>query len=151
MRTGVPRSLHDLTNCTFDGLVYNTERVMDECLAIKKDLVFLWDEAWFGFARFNPAYRQRTAMHCARVMRDKLTTEQRKKQYDDQQVALQDGDDDVWLDRRLVAPPDARVRVYSTQSTHKTLTSLRQGSMIHVWDQDYKGECEQAFHEAYMT
>ena len=25
-----------------------------------------------------------------------------------------------------------RVRVYATQSTHKTLTSLRQGSMIHV-------------------
>jgi arginine decarboxylase len=43
------------------------------------------------------------------------------------------------------------VRVYATQSTHKTLTSLRQGSMIHVNDQDFKGEVEQAFHEAYMT
>ena len=43
-----------LTNCTFDGLVYNVERVMQECLAIKPDLVFLWDEAWFGFARFGP-------------------------------------------------------------------------------------------------
>ena len=28
---------------------------MEECLAIKPDLIFLWDEAWFGFARFNPA------------------------------------------------------------------------------------------------
>ncbi|MEX0366962.1 MAG: ornithine decarboxylase, partial [Ruegeria sp.] len=35
--------------------------------------------------------------------------------------------------------------------THKTLTSLRQGSMIHVNDMDFKGEVEQAFHEAYMT
>ncbi len=52
---------------------------------------------------------------------------------------------------RLVPPPDARVRAYATQSTHKTLTSLRQGSMIHVNDQDFKGEVEQAFHEAYMT
>jgi hypothetical protein len=43
------------------------------------------------------------------------------------------------------------VRVYATQSTHKTLTSLRQGSMIHVNDQDFKGEVEEAFHEAYMT
>ena len=44
----------DLTNCTFDGHMYNPRRVMEECLAIKPDLVFLWDEAWFGFARFNP-------------------------------------------------------------------------------------------------
>ena len=35
---------------------------MEECLAIKPDLVFLWDEAWFGFARFSPLYRPRTAM-----------------------------------------------------------------------------------------
>lgn len=44
-----------------------------------------------------------------------------------------------------------RIRTYATQSTHKTLTSLRQGSMIHVRDQDFKGEVAQAFHEAYMT
>ena len=44
----------DLTNCTFDGHIYNTRRVMEECLAIKPDLIFLWDEAWFGFARFPP-------------------------------------------------------------------------------------------------
>jgi len=50
-----------------------------------------------------------------------------------------------------VPPPHARVRAYATQSTHKTLTSLRQGSMIHVNDQDFKGEVEQSFHEAYMT
>ncbi len=43
-----------LTNCTFDGIVYDVERVMEECLAIKPDLVFLWDEAWFAFARFPP-------------------------------------------------------------------------------------------------
>ena len=39
-----------LTNCTFDGHVYDVRRVMEECLAIKPDLIFLWDEAWFGFA-----------------------------------------------------------------------------------------------------
>jgi arginine decarboxylase len=32
----------DLTNCTFDGHIYNTRRVMEECLAIKPDLIFLW-------------------------------------------------------------------------------------------------------------
>jgi Orn/Lys/Arg decarboxylase, major domain len=55
----------DLTNCTFDGHVYNTRRVMEECLAIKPDLIFLWDEAWFGFARFSPYLRRRTAMGAA--------------------------------------------------------------------------------------
>ena len=49
----------DMTNCTFDGHMYNTKRVMEECLAIKPDLIFLWDEAWFGFARFNPFHRRR--------------------------------------------------------------------------------------------
>ena len=56
----------DLTNCTFDGHMYNTRRVMEECLAIKPDLIFLWDEAWFGFARFSPFLRPRTAMGAAR-------------------------------------------------------------------------------------
>ena len=32
--------LLDLTNCTFDGHIYNTRRVMEECLAIKPDLIF---------------------------------------------------------------------------------------------------------------
>jgi arginine decarboxylase len=48
-------------------------------------------------------------------------------------------------------PAAGRVRVFSTQSTHKTLTSLRQGSMIHVWDQDFSQKVEDTFHEAYMT
>ncbi|WP_424990553.1 aminotransferase class I/II-fold pyridoxal phosphate-dependent enzyme [Fluviibacterium sp. S390] len=140
-----------LTNCTFDGLVYNTERVMEECLAIKPDLVFLWDEAWFAFARFNPAYRRRTAMHTAGALRRTLKSPERALAWEKQQADLADADDETLLNTRLIAPPHARVRVYSTQSTHKTLTSLRQGSMIHVYDQDFKGETEQAFHEAYMT
>src|SRR5258707_1361144 len=60
-----PRKMLDLTNCTFDGHIYNTRRVMAECLAIKPDLIFLWDEAWFGFARFSPFLRRRTGMGAA--------------------------------------------------------------------------------------
>ncbi|TNF22177.1 MAG: aminotransferase class I/II-fold pyridoxal phosphate-dependent enzyme [Rhodobacteraceae bacterium] len=140
-----------LTNCTFDGIVYNVQRVMEECLAIKRDLIFLWDEAWFAFARFNPTYRQRTAMDVANSMRLSLRTPETALAWDKQQEALKEADDETILNTRLVPPPDARVRVYATQSTHKTLTSLRQGSMIHVNDQDFKGEVEQSFHEAYMT
>ncbi|WP_299876958.1 aminotransferase class I/II-fold pyridoxal phosphate-dependent enzyme [uncultured Sulfitobacter sp.] len=140
-----------LTNCTFDGLVYNVERVMEECLAIKPDLIFLWDEAWFAFARFSPTYRQRTAMNAANVLRARLKSEPHARMYDAQQSLLKDADEETLLNTRLIPPPSARVRVYGTQSTHKTLTSLRQGSMIHVHDQDFKGEVEQSFHEAYMT
>ncbi len=140
-----------LTNCTFDGLIYNVERVMEECLAIKPDLIFLWDEAWFAFARFSPTYRQRTGMEAANRLREKLRSDSHTRLYEAQQSLLADADDDTLLNTRLIPPPDARVRVYTTQSTHKTLTSLRQGSMIHVNDQDFKGEVEQSFHEAYMT
>ncbi|MFX0540433.1 aminotransferase class I/II-fold pyridoxal phosphate-dependent enzyme [Roseovarius sp. S4756] len=140
-----------LTNCTFDGIVYNVERVMEECLAIKPDLVFLWDEAWFAFARFGPTYRQRTAMNAAGNLRERLRSEAHTKAYEAQQEELKDKGVDAWLNTRLVPPPDARVRIYATQSTHKTLTSLRQGSMIHVHDQDFKGEVEASFQEAYMT
>ncbi len=140
-----------LTNCTFDGVVYNVERVVEECLAIKPDLIFLWDEAWFAFARFGPTYRQRTAMNAANNLRERLRSPEQAKAWEKQQKKLADANDETILNTRLVAPPHARVRIYATQSTHKTLTSLRQGSMIHVNDQDFKGQVEQSFHEAYMT
>ncbi len=142
-----------LTNCTFDGVVYNVERVMEECLAIKPDLVFLWDEAWFGFARFGPTYRQRTAMHAAQVLFDRYRSADYKAHYREEKVRFGDLDNEAQLlETRLLPDPDrVRVRVYATQSTHKTLTALRQGSMIHVFDQDYKAKAEEPFHEAFMT
>ncbi|MDR6538274.1 ornithine decarboxylase [Variovorax soli] len=141
-----------LTNCTFDGIVYDVERVMMECLAIKPDLVFLWDEAWFAFARCHPIYRQRTGMASAAKLCEML----KDPAYAERHAAFSEGfdwdDEQRVLDTRLLPDPTkARVRVYATHSTHKTLTALRQGSMIHVWDQDFKDKAEEAFHEAYMT
>jgi arginine decarboxylase len=144
-----------LTNCTFDGIVYDVGRVMQECLAIKPDLVFLWDEAWFAFARFHPVYRPRTAMRAARTLADLLRSPDYRTSYDkfaEELGPVESADDEVLLDRRLLPDPArARVRVYATQSTHKTLTALRQGSMIHVWDQDFTQKVEETFHEAYMA
>ncbi|QJQ99999.1 aminotransferase class I/II-fold pyridoxal phosphate-dependent enzyme [Halomonas sp. PGE1] len=144
-----------LTNCTFDGVVYNVRRVMEECLAIKPDLVFLWDEAWFAFAGFNPTYRPRTAMHAARTLRDRYRSEAYREEYAAWKAEfdqLDPDDDATWLEQRLLPDPEVvRIRTYATHSTHKTLTSLRQGSMIHVWDQDYRQKVEAPFHEAYMT
>jgi len=59
-----------LTNCTFDGHVYDTRRVMEECLAIKPDLVFLWDEAWFGFAASPRSTAARTAMGARAALKE---------------------------------------------------------------------------------
>ena len=144
-----------LTNCTFDGVVYDVQRVMQECLAIKPDLVFLWDEAWFAFARFHPVYRPRTAMRAARTLAELLRSPDYREGYEvfaREVGSIDSADDEVLLERRLMPDPArARVRVYATQSTHKTLTSLRQGSMIHVWDQDFGQKVEETFHEAYMT
>ena len=141
-----------LTNCTFDGIVYDVERVMEECLAIKPDLVFLWDEAWFAFARFHHVYRKRTAMHAALAIRKRLQTPEYRHAYAKYAEKLVGADDETLLGERLMPDPArARVRAYATQSTHKTLTSLRQGSMIHVFDQDFDQKVQEPFHEAYMA
>lgn len=143
-----------LTNCTFDGIVYDVQRVMEECLAIKPDLVFLWDEAWFAFARFHPVTRSRTAMEAARRIRERLQDADYAETYRQHLArdAVSPPTDEELLGRRLTPDPaKARVRVYATQSTHKTLTSLRQGSMIHVFDQDFEQKVSEPFHEAYMA
>ena len=142
-----------LTNCTFDGVVYNVEKVMEECLAIKPDLVFLWDEAWFAFAAFTPTYRQRTAMATAKKLIQKYRSAQYREEYQAQQQLLaKDHSTAKLLDTALLPDPDrVRIRVYATQSTHKSLTALRQGSMIHVFDQDFKQKVAEPFNEAFMT
>ena len=78
----------DLTNCTFDGHIYNTRRVMEECLAIKPDLIFLWDEAWFGFARWSPFLRPRTAMGAAADIEEWLRDPASVAAYERQRVEL---------------------------------------------------------------
>ncbi len=141
-----------LTNCTFDGIVYNVERVMEECLAIKPDLIFLWDEAWFAFAGFTPTYRRRTAMATARRLYARYRSEEYGSEYAAfKQRAASFKDEDLVHERLYPDPGRVRVRVYATQSTHKSLTSLRQGSMIHVYDQDFSLKVQEPFDEAFMT
>jgi len=55
------------------------------------------------------------------------------------------------LETRLLANPDkVRLRVYQTNSTHKSMSSLRQGSMVLVKDPDYH-TVEEQFHESVFT
>lgn len=63
VREGIdPTPMHAIvTNSTYDGLCYNVTRV-EELLGQSVDRLH-FDEAWFGYARFNPIYRERFAMH----------------------------------------------------------------------------------------
>jgi arginine decarboxylase len=126
-----------LTNCTFDGHVANVEQTMLECLAIKPDLCFLWDEAWFGFARFSPFLRRRTAMGATAKLRAMFKDPEYRKKFEASKGALPD-------------PDKVRLRVYETDSVHKSMSSLRQGSIIVVADQDWH-LTEAAFKEAFFT
>jgi arginine decarboxylase len=49
-----------LTNCTYDGMCYDAAGA-ESRLAKSVDRVH-FDEAWYGYARFNPLYRERHAM-----------------------------------------------------------------------------------------
>ncbi|WP_306752325.1 ornithine decarboxylase [Paracoccus actinidiae] len=142
----------DLTNCTFDGHIYNTRRVMEECLAIKPDLIFLWDEAWFGFARWSPFLRPRTAMGAAEAIEAWMKDPASVDAYEAQQQELgEDPDTQTLMDTRLIPDPRRiRLRVYQTNSTHKSMSALRQGSMLLVRDVDFR-DVEAQFHEAVFT
>ena len=122
-------------------------------MAIKPDLIFLWDEAWFGFARFNAFHRRRTAMGAAAM----LTAKYRDPAYRNQYAAFAstigdiDAKNQAVLDTHLLPDPDkVRIRVYQTCSTHKSMSALRQGSMMLVWDEDFH-HVEGCFQEAFLA
>ncbi len=144
-----------LTNCTFDGITYDPVRVMLEVLAIKPDIVFLWDEAWYAFSHFTPLTRRRTAMRAAEHLRRKFKSQKYRDQYAswiaEHGPEIEKNPDALLADGMLPDPEKVRVRVYATQSTHKTLSALRQGSMIHINDQDFEQKTADVFHEAYNT
>jgi arginine decarboxylase len=142
----------DLTNCTFDGHMYNVRRVMEECLAIKPDLIFLWDEAWSGFARFSPFFRPRTAMGAAADIEAWLRQPSSLASYERQREELGSSpSDEALMAARLIPDPrKVRLRVYQTNSTHKSMSAIRQGSMLLVKDVDFHS-VEAQFHEAVFT
>ena len=143
----------DMTNCTFDGHMYNPAKVMEECLAIKPDLIFLWDEAWFGFARFNAFHRRRTAMGAAATLTERYHSPEYRERYAKFKAATGkiDHSNAALLDTPLMPDPDkVRIRVYQTCSTHKSMSALRQGSQMLVWDEDFH-HVEGCFQEAFLS
>jgi arginine decarboxylase len=142
-----------LTNCTFDGHIYNVQRFMEEVLAIKPDIVFLWDEAWYAYNRFSPFHRMRSAMGACEALRERYASDEYRAEY----AAFQkkygkiDPKNPKMLDTHLLPDPDAvKLRVYATTSTHKSLSCFRQGSYIMV-DDDCWESTEATFKEAFFT
>ncbi len=141
-----------LTNCIFDGVVYNPRRVMEEVLAIKPDICFLWDEAWYAFATAVPWARQRTAMVSADRLQQTLASPEYAAEYRNWAASMEGIPRSEWVNHRLLPDPGrARVRVYATHSTHKSLSAFRQASMIHVRDQDFNSLARDQFGEAFLT
>lgn len=124
-----------LTNSTFDGLIYHCENFMMEILAIKPNIVFHWDEAWFAFAHFHPLYHSRTAMSAVHKIRQRMQSPEYRQFYIGwSEEFAANPDENKWQQTLYPDPHQVQLRVYATQSTHKTLTAFRQGSMIHVAD-----------------
>lgn len=137
-----------LTNSTFDGIIYNVEKFMMEILSIKPDIIFHWDEAWHAHAYFNPLYKQRTAMSVARNLQKTLNSKHYKEKYrrwyrQYKPLLTSSNTDDLSQLASLTLMPDpdkTKIRVYSSQSTHKTLSAFRQGSMLHIFDELFNHE-----------
>jgi arginine decarboxylase len=143
-----------LTNCTFDGIVYNVERLMLECLAIKPDLVFLWDEAWFAFARFHPSTASAPAWRAAAKLTEMFQSEAYAERYAEFASSF---DEAAWADDEKCSIPaccptrqgkGARLRhAVDPQDADRAAPGIddpRLGSGL-------QGQGREAFHEAYMT
>lgn len=143
-----------LTNLTFDGLAYDLVRLMMECLAIKPDMIFFIDEAWFAYGMFMPLTRRRCAMHAAGVLKARFASDEYRREFAAWQASFADQDPAMaaaGMEGPMLPDPDVvKVRVYATQSTHKTLTALRQASMIHIHDEEFARDVAISMREAYL-
>lgn len=96
-----------------------------------------------------PWARQRTAMISAERLEAMLADPDYAEEYRQWQESMAGVDRADWAEHRLLPDPD-RAGVYATHSTHKSLSALRQASMI-VRDQDFQALSCDAFSEAFLT
>ena len=92
-------------------------------------------------------------MGAAAAIRELMRDPEYRKRYEAFKASAGklDPKDPKWLDMELLPDPDqVRVRVYETDSVHKSMSSLRQGSIIVVADQDFH-TVEPSFKEAFFT
>ena len=85
-----------------------------------------------------------------RALRSSESYRERYLAWRDQGIAV-DGSDPRALTEELLPDPDElEVRVYQTTSVHKSMSALRQASIILVADQEF-GDIEENFKEAFYT
>jgi len=92
-------------------------------------------------------------MGAAEAIRNRMRDPEYRKRYQAFKAEYGDLDpsDERLLDVEWLPDPDqVRVRVYETDSIHKSMSSLRQGSIIVVADQDFH-TVEAAFKESFFT
>src|SRR5213075_2496719 len=117
-----------LTNCTFDGHVYNVNR-------------------------FSQFHRMRSAMGACDALRERYASAAYRAEYAEfkKKHGKLDPKSTKLLDTHLLPDPDAvKLRVYATTSTHKSLSCFRQGSYIMVNDDCWEST-EAAFKEAFFA
>lgn len=100
---GEPYKLVILNGCSYEGIIYNIRAIIEKCMKINPQVVFLIDEAWMAYGYFHEFYKKHTAMYIAEKLSQKYPT----------------------------------IRVISTQSAHKSLSTMRQASYIHVYGPPY--------------
>jgi arginine decarboxylase len=99
-----------------------------------------------------PWARQRTAMVSADRLQRTLASPEYATEYRNWAASMEGIPRSEWVNHRLLPDPSrARVRVYATHSTHKSLSAFRQSSMIHVRDQDFNSLARDQFGEAFLT
>jgi arginine decarboxylase len=126
---------------------------MEEVLAIKPDIVFLWDEAWYAYSRFSQFHRMRSAMGACEALRERYASAAYRAEYAEfkKKHGKIDPKSAKLLDTHLLPDPDAvKLRVYATTSTHKSLSCFRQGSYIMVNDDCWEST-QGPFKEAFFT
>jgi ABC-type Fe3+-hydroxamate transport system substrate-binding protein len=92
---------------------------MEEVLAIKPDIVFLWDEAWYAYSRFSPFHRRRSAMGACEALRERYASPAYRAEYEafKKKHGKIDPKNPKLLDIHLLPDPDAvKLRVYATTS-----------------------------------
>src|SRR5258708_37601117 len=99
---------------------------MEEVLAIKPDICFLWDEAWYAFATAVPWARQRTAMGSAERLQQTLASREYAEQYRNWLASVVGIPRSEWAKHPLLPDPrHARVLDVAAESTHTAPHALR--------------------------
>src|SRR6185312_11277825 len=100
----------------------------------------------------SPFLRKRTAMGAASDIEAWMRDPKSVAAYEKQQAELgKNPSDEVLLKTRLVPDPrQIKLRVYQTNSTHKSMSAIRQGSMLSVKDVEFH-TVEAQFKEAVFT